>query len=646
MRMMLAAKAVVSVSAVVAAGYITRASATGLQPAPPLFGATAIADGHFDCCNTLRDQNNFWDPFFPTTAGVTPNGITTVPIAPQQDGAFASVGGLSLSGVRRDQIFLHGSVYVSGSRSKFADSISSWRDTVTFTCNTSPTCTYHATLVFRGQTTGTSTPRPDSANGGYTATGTATISIGGNSATLSSDDTPIGVINSGAHEFNVTKEINWTFVAGQTTTFLATIQLGAITIVLGNAQTAALNAMDTFEFFLDPVTEGASYTTASGLTYLTPADTRLDTVAPTTTASLSAPPNANGWAAGDVAVSLNAVDNMEGSGVKQITYSLDGPLPTPSTVVQGNSAAVTAGVDGVSTLTFFAEDNANNVEVANTLKIQIDKTAPSISSTRTPAANVNDWNNSAVTVTIQCSDALSGLAAGSPPSPVSVSTQGVGQTIQGTCTDLAGNFASLTVRDINIDLTAPTISGSRTPAANANGWSKSPVTVTFQCADGLSGLADGSPPAPSTLAGEGTSQSVLGSCTDLAGNKASASVQGINIDLTAPAITVAARSPLLWPPSGRVAPDIISGVISDGLSGVDPSAATFKVIDKYGQIQPTGPIAIGAGGVYSFTVNLEASRLDEDLDGRTYQIVVSASDRAGNQTSASTVVTVPHDQRQ
>ena len=32
------------------------------------------------------------------------------------------------------------------------------------------------------------------------------------------------------------------------------------------------------------------------------------------------------------------------------------------------------------------------------------------------------------------------------------------------------------------------------------------------------------------------------------------------------------------------------------------------------------------------------------LDGRHYQIVVSAKDRAGNQASASTVVTVPHDQ--
>ena len=48
-------------------------------------------------------------------------------------------------------------------------------------------------------------------------------------------------------------------------------------------------------------------------------------------------------------------------------------------------------------------------------------------------------------------------------------------------------------------------------------------------------------------------------------------------------------------------------------------------------------------GTYSFTVMLEASRLGQDLNGRQYQIVVSAQDKAGNPATASTIVTVPHD---
>jgi len=75
-----------------------------------------------------------------------------------------------------------------------------------------------------------------------------------------------------------------------------------------------------------------------------------------------------------------------------------------------------------------------------------------------------------------------------------------------------------------IDLTAPTISGSRLPAANPNGWNNTPVVVSFQCSDVLSGLAAGSPPPPTTLSSEGANQSVSGTCADQVGNSASATV--------------------------------------------------------------------------------------------------------------------------
>src|SRR5207247_11774 len=112
--------------------------------------------------------------------------------------------------------------------------------------------------------------------------------------------------------------------------------------------------------------------------------------------------------------------------------------------------------------------------------------------------NTNDWNNSPMTITFQCSDSVSGLAAGSPPAPTVVSTDGAGQSLTGTCSDLAGNSASLTVQDINIDMTPPSIAASRVPQPNQFGWNDGPVTVSFQCVDGLSGLAAGSPPASIT----------------------------------------------------------------------------------------------------------------------------------------------------
>jgi hypothetical protein len=80
------------------------------------------------------------------------------------------------------------------------------------------------------------------------------------------------------------------------------------------------------------------------------------------------------------------------------------------------------------------------------------------------------------------------------------------------------------------------------------------------------------------------------------------------------------------------------------LSGVDPSTAAFAVVDEYGIVQPGGPVALGAGGTYKFTVSLQASRQGNDSDGRQYRIMISANDLAGNSASATTTVTVPHDQ--
>jgi hypothetical protein len=67
------------------------------------------------------------------------------------------------------------------------------------------------------------------------------------------------------------------------------------------------------------------------------------------------------------------------------------------------------------------------------------------------------------------------------------------------------------------------------------------------------------------------------------------------------------------------------------------------VQDEYGRVQPKGAITLGAGGNYSFTVFLQASRLGSDLDGRRYTIAVGAKDNAGNAASKSIAVIVPHD---
>jgi hypothetical protein len=442
----------------------------------------------------------------------------------------------------------------------------------------------------------------------------------------------------------------------------------------------------------------------------------LDDTAPATTAIDHPGANPDGWHAADVQVDLTATD--AGSGVKEIEHALSGAQSNADVVTAGAAAQDAITAEGTTTVTFFARDNAGNVETPKTLDVKLDKTPPDVSAaadrdpnqrgwynravlvtfsaadalsglasvsapvtvssegagqeiigtatdkagnsaagslllsidqtppvitlaSRLPAANANGWNRTDVTFTWSCADALSGPV--SPTVSQSVVAEGLAQTATGTCFDAADNTASDVQTNVSIDKTPPAIVGSRSPSSNANGWNNGPVTASFTCSDALSGLAPGSPPAPTTLTGEGANQSVAGTCVDRADNPASMSVQGINIDLTAPTITIAANSSILWPPNGKPVAVTVSGVIADTLSGIGPTAA-FTVMDKYGAVQPSGTVSVASDGHYSFTVNLEAARLGTDRDGRTYEIIVSAEDKAGNPASASTIVLVPHDQ--
>ncbi|HEX9256235.1 MAG TPA: hypothetical protein VF938_11840, partial [Candidatus Angelobacter sp.] len=117
-------------------------------------------------------------------------------------------------------------------------------------------------------------------------------------------------------------------------------------------------------------------------------------------------------------------------------------------------------------------------------------------------------------------------------------------------------------------------------------------------------------------------------------------------DTTPPAVTAAANPSSLWPPDNKMVAVVVSGNITDTQSGVNLSSGAFNVTDEYGTVQPSGNFTINADGSYSFTVQLEASRLGTDLDGRMYTISVQANDNAGNLGSTSITVVVPHDQGQ
>jgi len=98
----------------------------------------------------------------------------------------------------------------------------------------------------------------------------------------------------------------------------------------------------------------------------------------------------------------------------------------------------------------------------------------------------------------------------------------------------------------------------------------------------------------------------------------------------------------LWPPNGSLVLVTVSGRIED--ASIDTGSPAFSVRDEYETVQPRGPLVIGPGGNYSFTILLQASRDDQDLDGRSYSITVTASDADRNVGRAVASVVVPHDQ--
>jgi hypothetical protein len=298
----------------------------------------------------------------------------------------------------------------------------------------------------------------------------------------------------------------------------------------------------------------------------------LDNTGPAVTGALSPTPNGAGWNKSNVSIVWSATDN--GSGV--------GSAPTPA------NDSVSANTSG-TTKTATATDRLGNTGTGSVV-VKLDKVAPTITGGRSPAANSNGWNNTNVTTTFSCSDALSGVK--SCPTATTLTANGAGQSVSGTATDNADNTASATVGPINIDKVAPTLSGAPTTSPNAAGWYNAPVTIHWACADALSGIT-GSCPGDDTISGEGTGLSATETVTDNAGNQTTASSSPtVKIDMTPPNTDAVA-------PTGWNNTDVTVALNAhDALSGV---AATDYTING-GPVQtydPTAKITFSAEGVYT-----------------------------------------------
>jgi hypothetical protein len=116
-------------------------------------------------------------------------------------------------------------------------------------------------------------------------------------------------------------------------------------------------------------------------------------------------------------------------------------------------------------------------------------------------------------------------------------------------------------------------------------------------------------------------------------------------DVTAPVLTGAATPAVIWPPNGTMVPVIVSGTMTDDLSGIDPDTASYLLADEYGRIESSGPVSVSPAGTYSVLVMVQASRHKYDFDGRRYVVTLRAADFAGNAGSTQVTVTVPYEMK-
>jgi len=297
--------------------------------------------------------------------------------------------------------------------------------------------------------------------------------------------------------------------------------------------------------------------------------------------------------------------------------------------------------EGVKNLTVEVTNAGGTGSDTETGAVLVDNTPPTITlDSRVPAPNDNGWNNTNITITWSCTDPTSGGVSSGvampPVSPQVFSSEGAGQVSNASCTDNAGNSSNASETNINIDKTAPAITASRTPGANEYGWNNSDVTVTFACSDELSGIVNCGP-TPQVVSDEGVDQSRTGTAEDKAGNTASVTVSGINIDKTPPGDPENVHSTSHEPgkPSRNSTITMAWTVAADPVS----NGVSSGVLGYRGVFDHTSD-NVCPGTDFPLPPDSTGTSSDSLADGMWY-FHICTSDKAGNTTSTVTYPSTP-----
>lgn len=246
-----------------------------------------------------------------------------------------------------------------------------------------------------------------------------------------------------------------------------------------------------------------------------------DAAAPSVSASPDRAADSNGWYRDPVTIEFSASDLGPSGGVS---------CDAPSTY---------SGPEGTSlSVIGHCWDAAGNEGTASFGPFNYDGNAPAVVATPDRPTDHNGWYNAPFSVTWSSIGAdLSDNVTCSGATNYDGADTGSG-SVQGTCTDAAGNVGTGTF-NFKYDATAPTdVGGAPNRAPDHGSWYTSDVDVVFNGSDATSGIAGcdtigyGGP--------DGAGVTSMGSCTDEAGNTSTpVASSAFDFDVTAPSIQAA-----------------------------------------------------------------------------------------------------------
>jgi hypothetical protein len=316
-----------------------------------------------------------------------------------------------------------------------------------------------------------------------------------------------------------------------------------------------------------------------------------DVSQPVITPTVSGTPGANGWYTSDVSVSWSVSDPQSG-------------ILSSSGCTTTNLITETSG----TTLTCTATNGAN-LSRSVSVTIKLDKTAPVTTLTVTAGTpGSNNWYRSNVTVHTSGTESMSSPVTCSPDQFQTAETTGT--DFNGSCTNNAGLTGNASTLTIKLDKTNPGIAFNGRTAPNGNGWNNTNVTATWTCSDSFSGPVTDI--VSQIVATEGAGQSATGTCYDLAGNTASDIQGGINIDKTAPSLSL---------PS-----DITAEATSSAGAAVTYSASVTDNLDA--NVTLSCAPASGSNFVMGLT-KVDCSSTDQADNTATGSFLVQVGDTAG-----------------